>query len=136
RRRRRKVRAMKCIGWQCLALALAAGGLWSAGPDRVAAQEGHAKKSAGFAGAKAGQEWSDNGLKMKFCWCPAGKFTMGSPKDEKDRFDDENQVSVTISRGFWLGKYEATQAEWEKIMGTSLRKQRDKTDRKYELYGE
>src|SRR5439155_1172865 len=70
---------------------------------------------------QAGQEWDDNSLKMKFCWCPAGRFTMGSPKDEKDRGFNEDQVSVTISRGFWLGKYELTQAEWEKIMGTSLR---------------
>src|SRR5262245_34028909 len=59
-----------------------------------------------FAGGKAGQERSDNGLKMKLCWCPAGRFTMGSPKEERLSRDDEAQVSVTISRGFWLGKYE------------------------------
>ena len=34
----------------------------------------------------AGQQWQGNGLKMKFCWCPKGKFTMGSPKNEKGRF--------------------------------------------------
>jgi len=28
-------------------------------------------------GTKAGQEWSSNGLKMKFCWCPPGTFLMG-----------------------------------------------------------
>ena len=31
-------------------------------------------------GKMAGDEQSDNGLKMKFCWCPPGKFTMGSPQ--------------------------------------------------------
>jgi len=72
-----------------------------------------------FAGTKAGQAWSGNGLTMKFCWCPAGRFTMGSPKNEKYRDDDEDQVSVTLSRGFWLGKYEVTQGEWEKLMKTT-----------------
>ena len=57
-----------------------------------------------FVGTKAGQAWDGNALKMRFCWCPAGKFTMGSPKNEKDRYDDEDQVSVTLTRGFWLGR--------------------------------
>ena len=33
-----------------------------------------------FAGKKAGEEWSANGLRMKFCWCPAGTFTDGQPQ--------------------------------------------------------
>jgi formylglycine-generating enzyme required for sulfatase activity len=34
-----------------------------------------------FIGAQPGQERDDNGLKMRFCWCPPGTFTMGSPAD-------------------------------------------------------
>ena len=71
-----------------------------------------------FAGTKAGQEWGSNGLKMKFCWCPPGKFMMGSPQDEKKNAGDEHQVKVTLTRGFWLGKYEATQAQWKAMIGT------------------
>ncbi|MFT5523976.1 MAG: sulfatase modifying factor 1 [Pirellulaceae bacterium] len=67
---------------------------------------------------RPGDESSDNGLKMKFCWIPAGKFTMGSPETEKDRSGDEPQVNVTISRGFSLGKYEVTQGEWHGLMQT------------------
>jgi formylglycine-generating enzyme required for sulfatase activity len=74
-------------------------------------------KTDKFAGSKAGEEWSDNGLKMKFCWCPSGRFTMGSPRDEKDRQDPEDQVQVTLSQGFWLGKYEVTQKEYEDWVG-------------------
>ncbi len=49
---------------------------------------------------------------------PAGTFTMGSPENEKDRYDDEGpQHEVTISRDFYLGKYEVTQAQWEAVMG-------------------
>ena len=45
-------------------------------------------------GKKAGEERSDNKLKMKLCWCPPGKFKMGSPKNEKGRFKNENQVKT------------------------------------------
>ena len=68
-------------------------------------------------GTRAGElrEFSDS--KIKFCWCPPGKFTMGSPKTEKGRSDDEDQVEVTLSRGFWMGACEVTQGEWSRVMG-------------------
>ena len=38
---------------------------------------------------------------------------------EKGRDDDEGPVhKVTISRPFYMGKYEVTQAQWEAVMGT------------------
>jgi formylglycine-generating enzyme required for sulfatase activity len=59
----------------------------------------------------------DNSLKMKLCWCPPGSFRMGSPPDEPGRDPDEGLVRVTLSRGFWLGKFEVTQQEFEAVMG-------------------
>ena len=56
-------------------------------------------------------------VSMDFCWCPAGKFTMGSPKSEAGRVDNENQVEVTLSKGFWMAKTEVTQAQWQAVMG-------------------
>jgi formylglycine-generating enzyme required for sulfatase activity len=70
-------------------------------------------------GTHAGQVRDDNGLKMKLVWCPPGQFTMGSPEDEKDRSDDENEVPVTLTKGFWLGREEVTQAEWHRLMQTT-----------------
>jgi serine/threonine protein kinase/formylglycine-generating enzyme required for sulfatase activity len=70
-------------------------------------------------GAFAGQEREDNSLSMKFCWCPAGTFTMGSPPEEPERRANENQTEVTLTHGFWLGKYAVTQAEFRKVMGTN-----------------
>jgi formylglycine-generating enzyme required for sulfatase activity/tRNA A-37 threonylcarbamoyl transferase component Bud32 len=71
-------------------------------------------------GAQAGQEWDGNGLKMKFCWCPPGKFTMGSPRNEPGRTEFESpEVEVVLSHGFWMGKYEVTQDEWQRVMGTT-----------------
>ncbi len=68
-------------------------------------------------GTRPGQERDDNALKLKLVWCPPGSFRMGSPKSETGRQDDEDQVDVTLSSGFWLGKFEVTQSQYEKIMG-------------------
>jgi len=49
-----------------------------------------------------------------------GTFTMGSPTNDVDRFSDEGpQTEVTISRGFWMGKYEVTQREYQALMGSN-----------------
>jgi formylglycine-generating enzyme required for sulfatase activity len=49
-----------------------------------------------------------------------GTFRMGSPTNEVDRFDNEGpQTAVTISRGFWMGKYEVTQGEYLAVMGSN-----------------
>lgn len=56
---------------------------------------------------------------MKFCYCPPGSFTMGSPESEKDRSGDEDQVQVRISKGFWMGQTEVTQGQWAALMGSN-----------------
>lgn len=71
--------------------------------------------AADFDGESAGQQREVQGVKL--CWCPAGSFTMGSPPSEPERRPGENQVSVTLSHGFWLGKYEVTQGDWKRIAG-------------------
>jgi formylglycine-generating enzyme required for sulfatase activity len=53
-------------------------------------------------------------------WISPGTFTMGSPTNEVDRSDDEGpQTVVTISRGFWMGKYEVTQGEYLALIGSN-----------------
>jgi formylglycine-generating enzyme required for sulfatase activity len=42
---------------------------------------------------------------------------MGSPLGEFERRPGEDQVDVTLSKGFWIGKYEVTQKQWNRIMG-------------------
>lgn len=42
-----------------------------------------------------------------------GRFTMGSPEDEKSRSSDENQVKVRINKPFAVGKFEVTFAEYD-----------------------
>jgi len=48
---------------------------------------------------------------------PAGTFTMGSPIGERSRGDDENPHQVTLTRDYFIGKYEVTQAQWKAVMG-------------------
>ena len=46
---------------------------------------------------------------------------MGSPPTETGRRADEAQVQVVLSRGFWIGKFEVTQGQWHRFMGSPER---------------
>jgi formylglycine-generating enzyme required for sulfatase activity len=62
-------------------------------------EPGTGKQAAGTPvdeGRRAGEERDDNALKLKLCWCPTGTIP-----------------------GFWIGKYEVTQSEWARLMGTA-----------------
>ena len=58
-----------------------------------------------------------NSIGMKFAWIPPGNFMMGSPKEEKEREDNETQHKVTLTKGFYMGVYPVTQEQWQEIMG-------------------
>ena len=68
-----------------------------------------------------------NKVTLKLLQIPAGKFLMGSPKDEKDRRDDEGlppgkwvngspQFEVTISKPFYLGVYHVTMDQYAQFV--------------------
>ena len=57
------------------------------------------------------------GVKMEMIYVAPGSFTMGSPSSEDGHEDDETQHRVTLTKGYWLGKYEVTQRQWESVMG-------------------
>ncbi len=58
------------------------------------------------------------GVTMKLVLIPAGTFTMGSPKTEKGRDNNEGpQREVTITKPFYMGIYEVTQEQHEVVMG-------------------
>jgi formylglycine-generating enzyme required for sulfatase activity len=54
---------------------------------------------------------------MKLVLIPKGTFMMGSPESEERRVGNETQHEVTISKDYYLGVYEVTQAQYEKMMG-------------------
>jgi formylglycine-generating enzyme required for sulfatase activity len=65
----------------------------------------------------AGRKLVENSIGMKFVRIPKGTFLMGSPPDEVGSSDDERQHEVTLTRDFYLGVYEVTQAQYKKVMG-------------------
>jgi sulfatase modifying factor 1 len=75
----------------------------------------NAAAPSAFNGSKPGDERQIAGIKL--CWCPPGKFIMGSPPTEPERRPGEDQVEVTLTKGFWMAKYEATQGQWKRVFG-------------------
>ena len=57
-----------------------------------------------------------NNVDLNLIWIEPGTFTMGSPEDELGRYDDEVQHEVTLTKGYWLGQYVITQAQYNAIM--------------------
>ncbi len=75
-----------------------------------------------------------DGIKMKFCWIPAGEAQLGSPEEEQaylvktfcewerpEWLENEAETvrGIHKSNGFWLGKYPVTQTQWEAVMGNN-----------------
>src|ERR671931_1593281 len=57
-----------------------------------------------------------NSIGMEFVLIPAGTFKMGSDTGDPD----ERPVhQVTISKAFYMGKYEVTQGQWQAVMGSN-----------------
>jgi formylglycine-generating enzyme required for sulfatase activity len=70
--------------------------------------------------AKVVKGWGktvESSIGMKLVRIPPGKFKMGSPADEKDRYTDEEQHEVEITKEFWLGVHEVTQKQFKDVMG-------------------
>jgi uncharacterized protein (TIGR02996 family) len=88
------------------------------------------------AGVKpVGPVWT-NSIGMELMLITPGTFNMGSPKQEKDHERNEKQVIVTLTRAYWMGKYEVTQAEWTQVMGNTLREQCAKWNETGRSHGE
>ncbi|MFW6106656.1 MAG: SUMF1/EgtB/PvdO family nonheme iron enzyme, partial [bacterium] len=57
------------------------------------------------------------GVTMDLVLIPAGEFMMGSPRAEDERYDNETQHEVRITKPFYMSKTEVTQEQWERMMG-------------------
>jgi formylglycine-generating enzyme required for sulfatase activity len=50
-------------------------------------------------------------------WIPAGQFTMGNPASQDAGEDESPSHTVKFNSGYWIGKFEVNQSQWETIMG-------------------
>jgi formylglycine-generating enzyme required for sulfatase activity/tRNA A-37 threonylcarbamoyl transferase component Bud32 len=72
----------------------------------------HAEKAEPVSDAKA--------VEIAFVSIPAGRFWMGCSPGDGQCYGDENpRHEVEITRSFQLGKYEVTQGQWMKVMGSN-----------------
>ena len=70
----------------------------------------------GSSGIRVGETVAFDG--MEFVGIPPGEFLMGSTS--RHAMDWEKPTTrVRISKGFWLGKYEVTQDQWQAVMGNN-----------------
>ena len=61
-----------------------------------------------------------NSIGMKLMLIPKGTFFMGAPEERGGKPDDERPVhEVEIPQPFYLGVYQVTQAEYERVIGTN-----------------
>jgi formylglycine-generating enzyme required for sulfatase activity len=79
------------------------------------AQPALARQASSFRGRQTGDARKVDAIDL--CWCPPGRFVMGSPRSEPERRPGEDQVEVTLTRGFWMAKFEATQGLWKRVAG-------------------
>lgn len=71
----------------------------------------------GMADSSGAEEVHTNSLGMKLVLVPAGEFMMGSPESEPGHKPSELQHRVILSRPYYIGQCEVTQAQYEAVMG-------------------
>jgi len=75
--------------------------------------------SFSVAGLSGAREWRDPLTGMEFVWVPGGSFEMGC-RANTDRCDPHSETVRTVRLdGYWLGKHEVTQGQWNSIMGNN-----------------
>ena len=68
---------------------------------------------------KVGDSWTDPATGMEFLWVPGGTYVMGCGP-WSDSCDSMNAPAHSVQlSGFWIGKYEVTQGQWQKVMGSN-----------------
>lgn len=61
----------------------------------------------------AGKIWTEPKTGMEFVWVPSGCFNMG---DSSAGEEEEEPVHKVCVKGFWMGRYEVTQAQYRQMM--------------------
>ena len=111
-------REEKIIAW-IVAVATVAGAIaawYNAALELLDETELAMSTAAEVARRKPGESREFDGI--EFVWVPAGEFRMGSVSPEAS-FEEKPVTRVRINRGFWLGKYEVTQGQWQAMMGSN-----------------
>jgi formylglycine-generating enzyme required for sulfatase activity len=105
-----------------VAVFLGAIGMLASPPARAASARGNETGAAPASDTAALEVRASHviaDLALELLWIKPGTFLMGSSRDEAAHKAEYPQTQVTLSNGFWLGKTEVTQAQYEAIVGTN-----------------
>ncbi|MEO5371606.1 MAG: SUMF1/EgtB/PvdO family nonheme iron enzyme [Magnetococcus sp. DMHC-1] len=85
---------------------------------RVAESQNNNKENKNQVAVQAGN-WRDPVTGMEFVWVPGGTFWMGCGTWIPECYADERPLHVVTLDGYWLGRYEVTQGQWQSVMGSN-----------------
>ncbi len=106
-------------------------------PSGAPPRGGSSSSSPSYDGNQS-QTYIENtwGINMKFVWVEGGSFLMGCTSEQGGACEsDEQNVRRVNVDGFYIGQFEVTQSQWEKVMGTSIYQQRNKANPQWDLKG-
>lgn len=63
---------------------------------------------------KPGTEWMEPKTGMVFVWVPSGCFQMGGTD-----WGFQSPIHKVCVKGFWMGKFEVTQAQYQQVTGAN-----------------
>ncbi|MDE6494318.1 MAG: formylglycine-generating enzyme family protein [Bacteroidales bacterium] len=64
------------------------------------------------------------GLKLDMVYVEGGSFAMGATEEQgEDALDNEKPVRTVRLDSYYIGRFEITQGQWEKVMGSTVRDQ-------------
>ena len=65
------------------------------------------------------KQWKEPRTGMAFVWVNGGSFSMGCDDDDLLAYEHEKPCHEAQVKGFWIGRYPVTQAQWKTVMGTN-----------------
>ncbi len=68
--------------------------------------------------ARPGKDWTailPGGMKLEMVWVEPGKFLIGCAFHDYTKNDLKNKCEVTLTKGYWIGKYPFIQEQWKAI---------------------
>ena len=68
---------------------------------------------------KVGDMWQDPVTGIEFVWVPKGCFKMGWVAGKIGEQREKPAHKVCFDEGFWMGRYEVTQEQWQRVMGSN-----------------
>ena len=91
-------------------------------PQQTQAQRTAPQASIIPADPKKGQDFTvdlGSSITLEMIWISDGEFMIGSPDSEVGRKDNEGPQTQVKVNGFWMGKYEVTQEQYQQITGVN-----------------